>query len=115
MQNGGGRIGVIESRNLPNEDYLSLITMLNTKDVKMLRGMFGELLEANNHVLKREIRDEVHSLIKASEAGLIRRMDAMEQRLHNDLISFIDDDYSPRMYGCEQGLAFVKHHLKVTE
>ncbi len=103
--------------------------MLNTKDVNMLRGMFEEILnarldakvprmieerlEANHHILKRDIRDEMHALIKASEAGIIRRIDVMEERLHKDLEEFIDDNYSPRMYDAEQQILKISGSLKL--
>lgn len=67
--------------------------MLSKNDMSALRGLMREviietvpgMMRENNEIfgsqLKREIRDEIHSLIKASEAGLIRRMDEMEIRL----------------------------------
>jgi hypothetical protein len=67
--------------------------MLTKNDMTALRGLMREviietvpgMMRENNEIfgaqLKREIRDEIHSFIKASEAGLIRRMNAMEERL----------------------------------
>ena len=105
--------------------------MLNTKDIAVLREMF---LEQENRFdkkiseqfgvqearfdqklddLKVSLRDEIHSTVKASEAGLIRRMGEMEERLHKDLEEFIDDDYSPRMYEVEQRILKINGHLKL--
>lgn len=63
--------------------------MLDKKDMTLLRGMFREVLEENNHSLKREIRDEMHSVVNAavfaSEERMMKRMDegmeSMEGRL----------------------------------
>ncbi|MEK9155316.1 MAG: hypothetical protein AAB839_01585 [Patescibacteria group bacterium] len=94
--------------------------MLNTKDIALLQGMFQEQekrsdqkLDQKLEDLKINLRDEIHSTVKASEAGLIRRMDAMEERLHKDLEEFIDDNYSPRMYEAEQQILKISSHLKL--
>lgn len=36
--------------------------MLTIQDFTKLRTMFGELLEENNRVLTREMRDEMHAM-----------------------------------------------------
>jgi hypothetical protein len=114
--------------------------MLTKNDMVLIRGVFTEVLtgetpaivdgviqktvpgmiEANNHVLKREIRDEVHSLIKASEAGLIRRMDAMEERLIQRMDSgfesmneLIDDGILPDIGQHGREILLIKSHLKL--
>lgn len=52
--------------------------MLDNNDIALLKGMFEaqdtrfhHIITENNRVLKREIRDEVHSLIAASETRVI--------------------------------------------
>ena len=87
--------------------------MLSKNDVTMLRGMFGELLEENNHILKRENRDEMHALIKASEAGIIRRVDVMEERILDAVGSVVDLQISPRLYDCEQQILKLKQHVQL--
>lgn len=44
-----------------------------------------ELLEQNNHMLKREIRDEIYAVNKATENRLIVRMDNMERGLRQEM------------------------------
>lgn len=98
--------------------------MLNAKDIAVLQGMFldqekrfdrklEERLEANNHILKREIRDEMHSLMKASEAGLIRRMDEMKVEIVDGILEVLNDDVLPRVHVLEEDMIVVKHELKL--
>ena len=70
---------------------LYFVSMLSKNDLNELRGIMREVVEENNGVLKREIRDEVHSLIKASEAGLIRRMDEKMDQMKTEILDGVDD------------------------
>ncbi len=63
----------------------------------VIRQTVPGMIEANNHILKREIRDEIHSLIKASEAGLIRRMDAIKGEILDGVAEIIDDRVLPQI------------------
>jgi hypothetical protein len=86
--------------------------MLSKADIQVLERMFEKnnatirtdmqgMFVKNNALLKgelkREIRDEMHSLIKASEAGLIRRMDDMETRLLDSMSSMVGDTLVPQL------------------
>lgn len=82
--------------------------------------MIHEQLEINNHILKMEIRDEVHSLIKASEAGLIRRMDVLEEKLtkrmdegFSSVLELIDDGLIPQIQEHERDIQLIKRELKL--
>lgn len=63
--------------------------MLDNNDItlleRMMRGLMQEALQQNNVSLKREIREEVHSLISASEHRLIKRMDTVRFEIVSDL------------------------------
>jgi len=94
--------------------------MLDAKDIEILRGMFSE----NNQILKREIRDEMHALLKASGAGLIRRMDVMEEGLIRRMnmmkdevidgtLDILNDDVLPRVHVLERDMITVKQELKL--
>ena len=48
--------------------------MLDKKDIEILRGMFRENNEIFATQLKREIRDEIHSFIRASESRILDAM-----------------------------------------
>lgn len=87
--------------------------MLDKNDVALLKGMFGELLhhelKANNKVfgndLKREIRDEVHTLITASESRLIKRMDRLRDEIVDDVGSLFDENVLPQITELQLKLA----------
>lgn len=89
-------------------------SMLNKNDIQVLRGMFRE----NNEQLKREIRDEMHSVVKASEAAMIRRMDALEydvqkdiQTTRDDIIDVINDGILLQLEEHDREIRSIKHHL----
>ncbi len=98
--------------------------MLDTKDIEILRGMFRENNEIFGAQLKREIRDEMYSVVKASEASLIRRMDSMKDELLtrmdsmkkeiiDGVIDVIDDGVLPQIEELQQDVITVKRHLKL--
>lgn len=61
--------------------------MLSKNDIRVLRGMFEE----NNHVLKREIRDEMRALISASETKVIHRLETKIEHVKEEMIDGIID------------------------
>jgi hypothetical protein len=67
--------------------------MLDTKDFQMLREMIGVMLTDQ----KIEIRDEIHSLIKASEARLMRHAAMMREEILDGVSTFIDDQLLPQI------------------
>ena len=105
---------------LPREEDHLFFCMLDKNDIAILWGMFTE----NNSILKREIRDEMHALIKASEAGLIReirstegrmitRMDSMKQEITDGVIDVIDDNILPQVQELRENVVMIKRHLKL--
>lgn len=114
--------------------------MLSKNDMVLIRGVLQDVLagdipalvhsviqktvpgmiEANTHILQREIRDEIHSTVKASEAGLIRRMDEVEAQLNKrmdagfeTILEVIDDDILPDLKTHERDIYTIKRHLKL--
>ncbi len=82
--------------------------MLSKNDIQVLRGMFEE----NNHVLKREIRDEVHALIAVSESKVIRHLEAkiesVKEEIIDGIIDTLDRDIYPRLDGHDRDIAQLK-------
>lgn len=81
--------------------------MFDTNDIELLRGMFKEqdsrLLNAikeNNHDLKKEIRDEIHALITASE-----------KRIVTEISELLDTAVLPQITELQTDMATVKQHL----
>lgn len=91
--------------------------MLSKSDFQMLRQMFGEMLRENNDIfgreLKRDMRDEIHSCIAASEARMIKRMDSMKEEIVDGIADILDNTIYPRLYILEQDMSQVKHQLKL--
>jgi hypothetical protein len=78
--------------------------MLSKNDIQILRGMFEE----NNHVLKREIRDEMHALIAASESKVIHRIELVKEEIIDGIIDTLDRDVYPRLNGHDQDIVRLK-------
>ncbi len=87
--------------------------MLDTKDIEILRGMFRENNEIFGAQLKREIRDEIHASIKASESGLIREIRATETRILDAMGSMMDVQIAPRLDEHDAEILTIKRHLKL--
>lgn len=83
--------------------------MLDIQDIAILRGMFTE----NNRIFKVEIRDEMHALIKASEAGLIREIQATESRILEAMGSMMDVQIAPRLEEHDADILTIKQHLRL--
>ncbi len=78
--------------------------MLSKNDIQILCGMFEE----NNHVLKREIRDEMHALIVSSESKVIHRIELVKEEIIDGIIDILDRDVYPRLDGHDQDIAQLK-------
>jgi hypothetical protein len=74
----------------------------NTVFKKELRVEFKEMLMQNNIDLKRDIRDEVHALIAASE-----------KRIIHTITGFIDQAILPQIHDLQTDTQLVKQHLKL--
>ena len=72
-------------------------SMLDKGDIKVLQGMFEE----HGKMLQREIRDEVHSLLRASEHRIIGEI---TEFIADAIISQIDD-HKTRMTRLEEKIA----------
>lgn len=98
--------------------------MLSKDDIKVLRGMFRE----NNEVLRkdfgREIRDEVHALIAASEHRVTAKIEAKIEKeitsvrgeiheLRMEVVELIDTSILPQIADLQQDMIVVKHKLKL--
>ena len=76
--------------------------MLDKKDIEILRGMFRENNEIFATQLKREIRDEIHSFIRASESRILDAMGSM-----------MDVQIAPRFDEHHEEILTIKRHLKL--
>ncbi|MEK9155596.1 MAG: hypothetical protein AAB839_03015 [Patescibacteria group bacterium] len=80
--------------------------MLDQKDIHNLRGMFGELLRENNEIfgreLKRDIRDEMHALIAASE-----------RRVIGEITEFIASSLLPQIDDHDRRIVRIEGRLKI--
>ena len=91
---------------------------------EVVKEVVSEAIEANNHVLKREIRDEFHSVLKgeivASERRMITRMDQMETRLEKRMdegfgamTDLIDDGILPQIDEHNRVIAQLNHAVGI--
>lgn len=87
--------------------------MLDKHDIGILRGMFKENNEALRRDLRRELSDEVHGLITASERRMITRMDAMEHRIITNIAEFMDTSVFPRIDALESDMSVAKAKLRI--
>lgn len=82
---------------------------------KRLTQVFIAALKQNNIEVKREIRDEVHSLILASESRMMQRMDAKLEKLRTDIVndigSILDEAVLPQIAELQHEVKRVKLHL----
>jgi len=70
--------------------------------------------------LRLDIRDEIHSVVKASEAGLIRRMEDIEEKLtkrtddgFSSVLELIDGGLIPQIQEHDRDMHLIKRHLKL--
>lgn len=87
--------------------------MLSKNDLQMVRGIVTEVvtgvidakvpkmiataIEANNHVLKREIRDEIHSVVNGAVSASEQRMIARIDDSQCAILEAIDELVLPRI------------------
>lgn len=91
--------------------------MLDKQDIVQLRGVFREILVQNNADLKVEIRDEMRSLLAATEARFKSDMREMESRLHGDIVgdigTILDESVLPQIAELQRDMTKVKIHLQL--
>jgi DNA topoisomerase VI subunit B len=66
------------------------------------RNDFRDILVQNNLDLKREIRDEVHSLLRKTKREII-----------DEITEFLDQAILPQIHELQVGMGLVKNHLKL--
>lgn len=71
--------------------------MLDQNDIKILRGMFRENNEIFGRELKRDIRDEMHSVVNAAVSASEVRMTRRLEEVRNDIIEVIDNGILPQI------------------
>ncbi len=74
-----------------------IFTMLDQNDIKILRGMFRENNEIFGRELKRDIRDEMHSVVNAAVSASEVRMTRRLEEVRNDIIEVIDNGILPQI------------------
>lgn len=95
--------------------------MLDKNDIKILRGMFRENNEVFGAQLKREIRDEMYSVVNgavvASERRMIERMDSkmdsVKKEIIDGIIDVLDDNILPQIQELREDMVMVRRHLKL--
>lgn len=79
--------------------------MLDAKDIEILRGMFRENNEVFGRQLKREMRDEIHSVVhgavSAAKREMLDEMAKMEDRMITAIHSLVDDQITPQIDGLD--------------
>lgn len=87
--------------------------MLDQHDIELLRGLFAEqdkrflaAIKTNNQDLKREIRDEVHALISASEQRIKTEITA-------NIAELLDNAILPQIADLQRDMTLVKQHLQL--
>ncbi len=91
--------------------------MLDKNDIQILREMFRENNLTNNSILKREIRDEMHSVIRsevfASETRMMKRMKEMKEEIIDGITDVLDNSVLPRLDEHDREIHKIKRHLKL--
>ncbi len=87
---------------------------------KEWRNDFRDILSQNNADLKREIRDEMHSLISASEYrttaridNLSMKVDGLKSEIVSEVCEVISDAILPQIHELQVDMRLVKNHLKL--
>lgn len=76
--------------------------MFDANEIAQLRGILHEVLQQNNTDLKREMRDEVYSLISASE-----------KRIVSEIGELFDASVLPQIAELQSDMTKVKQHLQL--
>lgn len=98
--------------------------MLDKQDIVQLRGVFQEVLVQNNADLKVEIRDEMRSLLVATENRIMSEMRErigkvhsnmhdMEKRIVHGISEVLDASILPQIAELQQDMTKVKIHLQL--
>lgn len=86
--------------------------MLDKNDVALLRGMFLENNEVFGRQLRRELRDEIHSVVNAavfaSEQRLMQRMDEMQ----DGILEVINDGILPQIEENRLDIIAIKRQIQ---
>ena len=87
---------------------------------KEWRNDFRDILSQNNADLKREIRDEMHSLISSSEYrttaridNLSMKVDGLKSEIVSEVCGVISDAILPQIHELQVDMRLVKNHLKL--
>lgn len=87
--------------------------MLTKKDLGLIAALMDTKFDAHLSVLKREIRDEFHSVLKAeigaSEARMIKRMDEG----FDSVLELIDDGILPDIHKLQREMIVVQKKLQI--
>lgn len=98
--------------------------MLDKQDIAVLEGMFirhtvsfKEIIKQNNVDLKRDIRDEVHSLIAASEhrmrIWMTSKLESLKTEIVSGVIDVVDGGVLPQIDDLRTDMIMIKGHLKL--
>lgn len=93
--------------------------MLNANDIALLRGMFVENNEVFGRQLKREMRDEIHSVVNAavfaSEERLMKEIQVIHQEISDvkdAVIDLVDDNILPKIEEHSREIAAIKRQMR---
>ena len=121
--------------SLPHETLILIFcTMLNKKDVEVLRGMFEEQeVKIDQRFAQQEVKidqrfaqqearidqkledhamnfdDKLFSCIKASETAMMRKMEEMK----DEIIEFIGEEILPQIDEHTREIGMIKRHLQL--
>lgn len=92
--------------------------MLTKNDKEEMREMFVEILSKNNekvfqmfHDFTRSVRDEMHSLILASESRMMLRLEKLRTDIVNDIGSILDEAVLPQIAELQHEVKRIKLHV----
>lgn len=86
--------------------------MLDQQDIELLRGMFADqdkrflaAIKDNNHELKREIRDETHSLLRATEVRMDVKLEKIKTEIVTEVADMLDTSILPQIADLQRDIA----------
>lgn len=106
--------------------------MLTKKDLELIGAVVNEALDVRFKVqekridenmdkkidkkfaefrteFRRELHEDMQQMIRASEAGMMRRMDEYQQAI----LDAISEVVMPEVQGCAREITKIKHHLQL--
>lgn len=104
----------------PQALFLVRITMLTKKDLELLGNMLdvrfkdqdkkidGKFSEFRTE-FRRELHEDMQQMIRASETGMIRRIDESQQAI----LEAISEVVMPELQEHTREIAKIKHHLRL--